>query len=97
MALSLASATGPQSGDMFAVFARHSAFAMHACIVRRLLVDAVGGFDTSLRTCEDWDLWQRIARTGSRFGVIREVLAFYRMRRSRPRATARNFSPTVCA
>ena len=70
----------PQSGDLFPVFARLCPFAIHACIVRRSLVEAVGGFDTSLRTCEDWDLWQRIARAGARFGAIREILALYRMR-----------------
>lgn len=70
----------PGSGDLFAPFARTCAFAIHACIVRRSLVEAVGGFDTSLRTCEDWDLWQRIARTGARFGAIHEALARYRMR-----------------
>ncbi len=69
-----------QSGDLFAAFARACIIAIHACIIRRSLVEAVGGFDPALRTCEDWDLWQRIARTGARFGVMHEVYAFYRMR-----------------
>jgi glycosyltransferase involved in cell wall biosynthesis/GT2 family glycosyltransferase len=70
----------PPAGDMFAIWARRSAFPVHACIVRKSLVDAVGRFDTTLRKSADWDLWQRIARTGARFGAIRDVLAFYRMR-----------------
>jgi peptidoglycan/xylan/chitin deacetylase (PgdA/CDA1 family) len=70
----------PQLGDLFAVLTRYCAFAVHACVVRRSLVEAVGGFDPTLRTCEEWDLWQRIARSGARFGAIREVLALYRMR-----------------
>jgi glycosyltransferase involved in cell wall biosynthesis len=70
----------PPAGDMFAVWARRSAFPVHACIVKKTLVEAVGGFDVSLRKSADWDLWQRIARTGARFGAIREVLAYYRMR-----------------
>lgn len=69
----------PPSGDMFPTLARRATFPPHACIVRKSLVDEAGGFDTSLRTCPDWDLWQRIARTGARFGAVREVLAFYRM------------------
>jgi glycosyltransferase involved in cell wall biosynthesis len=69
----------PPAGDMFATLARRATFPPHACVVRKSLVDDVGGFDTSLRTCPDWDLWQRIARTGARFGAVREVLAFYRM------------------
>jgi hypothetical protein len=47
--------------------------------VRKSLVDAVGGFDVSLRKSPDWDLWQRVARTGARFGHVDETLAFYRM------------------
>lgn len=70
----------PQSGKLFDLFARYCAFAIHACIIRRSLVEAVGNFDTSLHTCPDWDLWQRIARTGVRFGAVHEVLALYRMR-----------------
>jgi peptidoglycan/xylan/chitin deacetylase (PgdA/CDA1 family)/GT2 family glycosyltransferase/2-polyprenyl-3-methyl-5-hydroxy-6-metoxy-1,4-benzoquinol methylase len=67
-------------GNLFEAFARYCAVAIHACIVRRSLVEAVGGFDASLRTCEDWDLWQRIVRSGARFGMVHEVLACYRIR-----------------
>lgn len=70
----------PPEGDMFSTLARRAAFPIHACIVRKSLVEVVGKFDTSLRTSPDWDLWQRIARTGARFGAVREVLALYRMR-----------------
>ncbi len=70
----------PPEGDLFPVLARRAAFPVHACLVRRSLVEAVGRFDTSLRKSADWDLWQRIARTGAQFGAVREVLAFYRMR-----------------
>ena len=69
-----------KTGDLFAVLARGCIFSIHSCVIRRVLVEAAGGFDTSLRTCEDWDLWQRIARTGARFGAIPDVLAHYRMR-----------------
>ncbi len=71
-----------QSENIFGLFACCCAFAIHACVVRRTLIKAVGGFDTSLRTCPDWDIWQRIARTGTRIGAVHEVLAFYRMRRN---------------
>jgi hypothetical protein len=69
----------PPSGDLFPTLAKRVAFAVHACIVRKSLVTAVGQFDTSLRHVADWDLWQRIARTGARFGAVPEVLAYYRM------------------
>ena len=70
----------PPPGDLFPILARRAAFPVHACVVRKSLVSAVGNFDCSLHTCPDWDLWQRVARTGARFGAVREVLAFYRMR-----------------
>ncbi|MBD1940286.1 trifunctional glycosyltransferase/class I SAM-dependent methyltransferase/polysaccharide deacetylase [Microcoleus sp. FACHB-68] len=66
--------------NMFATLAGNNVFAIHACIVRRSIVAGVGGFDPSLKTCEDWDLWQRIARTGAHFSLIPEPLAQYRMR-----------------
>lgn len=69
-----------QPNDVFSISARCCPFAIHACVVRRSLVEMVGGFDTSLKTCPDWDLWQRIARTGARFEAIPDVPARYRMR-----------------
>jgi glycosyltransferase involved in cell wall biosynthesis len=69
----------PPVGDLFPTLARRAAFPVHACVVRKALVDEVGGFDTTLRTSPDWDLWQRLARSGARFGAVREVLAYYRM------------------
>ncbi len=71
---------GLQSSDPFVFFSRNSDFAIHTCIVRRSLVEAVGGFDVSFKTCEDWDLWQRIARTGARFKGVHELLALYRVK-----------------
>ena len=70
----------PPEGDLFEILACRCAFAIHACLMPRSLVEAAGCFDTTLRTCEDWDLWQRVARTGAKFGLLREVLAYYRMR-----------------
>jgi glycosyltransferase involved in cell wall biosynthesis len=67
------------AGDLFPTLARRAAFPIHACVVRKTRVDEVGQFDTSLKTSPDWDLWQRVARTGARFGVVDDVLAFYRM------------------
>lgn len=72
--------TGAEAGDLFAHLACYCAFAIHSCVVRRTLVEEVGGFDPSLLTCEDWDLWQRLARAGARFSQVSEVLALYRMR-----------------
>lgn len=70
----------PLDSGPFEVLGRQCAFAVHACVVRRSLVQAVGGFDPGLATHEDWDLWHRLARAGARFGSVPEVLAIYRMR-----------------
>ena len=66
--------------DMFPLTARGCPLAMHGCIIRKAVVEAVGGFDTSLRTCEDWDLWQKVARMGIHTEGTAKVMAFYRMR-----------------
>jgi len=66
--------------DAFNLFAFTCAFCIHSCLVKKLAVLKVGKFDQSLITCEDWDLWQRIARTGAKFTLIPDYLAVYRMR-----------------
>ncbi|MBW4523134.1 MAG: polysaccharide deacetylase family protein [Scytolyngbya sp. HA4215-MV1] len=78
---------GKSESDLFPVLTRCCTFAIHTCLVRKSLVEHVGGFDRTLKTCEDWDLWQRIARMGAKFGLVPEVLAFYRMR---PDSLSRN-------
>jgi glycosyltransferase involved in cell wall biosynthesis len=51
----------------FDAFARRCAAKIHSVLINRRVLDAAGGFDPSLRTCEDWDLWQRAARVGGRW------------------------------
>jgi len=53
-------------------------FPVHAALVRRDIVQAVGGFDTTLCSEEDWDLWLRIAVHGEMAGIP-EPLARYRL------------------
>lgn len=79
----------PALADLFPILACYCPFAIHACIVRRTLVEAAGGFDSRLETCEEWDMWQRVARCGARFGTVPEVLAFYR---SRPGSASTNIA-----
>lgn len=63
--------------DTFEIAAHSCPFAIHACVIRRDLVDEVGGFDETLAVAEDWDLWQRLARQGLRLESIDDTLAFY--------------------
>ena len=62
----------------FEMFARSCAAAIHAVLIERDMIDRIGGFDTSLRTCEDWDLWQRAARMGGRWVHVDAPLTYYR-------------------
>jgi hypothetical protein len=62
----------------FEDFARGCLVAMTSVLVDRELVLLLGSFDTSLRVCEDWDLWQRVARYGGRWAVVDEKLSYYR-------------------
>ena len=62
----------------FETFARTCAVAIHAVLIERETVLRAGRFATELRTCEDWDLWQRVARQGGRWVHVAEPLAFYR-------------------
>jgi peptidoglycan/xylan/chitin deacetylase (PgdA/CDA1 family) len=66
--------------DLFEYFAFQCCFPIHACVLRRDLAVAVGGFDATLVTCEDWDFFQRVARTGAHFARVPEPLAFYQVR-----------------
>ena len=72
--------TCTRSGDLFDLLGKASQFPIHSCLVRRRCLDQVGLFDPSLKTGEDWDLWQRVARTGARFISIPDPSARYRMR-----------------
>jgi peptidoglycan/xylan/chitin deacetylase (PgdA/CDA1 family)/2-polyprenyl-3-methyl-5-hydroxy-6-metoxy-1,4-benzoquinol methylase len=71
----------------FETFARRCPIRTHALLVDRKTIVELGGFDVSLRTCEDWDLWQRLARLGKRWVMVDESLAFYR---TSPNSLTRN-------
>jgi hypothetical protein len=47
--------------------------------VRRERLLAAGGFAVDMRTAADWELWLRLALGGSRFGLVDEPLAAYRL------------------
>lgn len=69
----------PINDDHYAELLRGNYIAMHATVMyRRAVFAAVGEFDESLRMCEDYDLYLRIARA---FPICRhaEVVAEYRM------------------
>jgi glycosyltransferase involved in cell wall biosynthesis len=64
--------------DHYGALLQGNHIGMHATVMyRRTLFDAVGGYNTSLRACEDYDLYLRIAR---RYPITchDEVVAEYR-------------------
>ncbi len=67
-----------ETGDQrVAILRRNFVFGLAA--VRRQALLAVGGFDGEIRFAADWDLWVRLALSGSRFGCIDQPLARYRL------------------
>jgi glycosyltransferase involved in cell wall biosynthesis/peptidoglycan/xylan/chitin deacetylase (PgdA/CDA1 family) len=64
--------------DALESFARSCAVAIHTVLIDRETVLRLGGFDTALTTCEDWDLWQRVARFGQSWVQVPQTLAYYR-------------------
>ncbi len=77
--------------DLFPLAGRTCPFAIHACVLRRALLERAGGFDELLVTSEDFDLWQRVARVGARFVALGEYLATYRLRERQSWFDARRF------
>ncbi|HLO81838.1 MAG TPA: glycosyltransferase [Chitinophagaceae bacterium] len=71
----------PDVEDMFPYFSHTCPFVVHACVINRKLIENAGVFDSKVGYVEDWDFWQRVSRTGARFKLIRETLAYYRMRK----------------
>jgi hypothetical protein len=69
-----------QEGDLLAALLLGNLVPPHAVMVRSALVDQAGGFDETLTSVEDWDLWLRISRNGCRWACIDRPLAEYRVR-----------------
>lgn len=66
--------------DPFSLLCCEGPIPIHSALVRRDLVAEMGGFDPDLKTSEDWDLWQRLARRGVAFAQVDAVVAMYRSR-----------------
>jgi peptidoglycan/xylan/chitin deacetylase (PgdA/CDA1 family) len=68
----------PSERSFFRAISTGCGFPLHSAIVRTAPVREVGGFDVDLMTCEDWDLWLRLARSGVVFQSRPGEIAFYR-------------------
>jgi hypothetical protein len=68
----------PVSGDAFMPMLRQNRVQTSTVVIRRELLEDLGGFDESLDAWEDVDLWVRAARR-SAFAYAPDVLGTYRM------------------
>ena len=59
-----------------------------AVAFKRSIFEFSGGFDTSLKSAEDWDLWIRLYKIGSSLGISEESSALYRIS---PNSMSRQF------
>ena len=81
-----------EQGDLFSKLATSCRFVIHSCLVRRAIVERAKGFDPAYTVCEDWDLWQRIARLGVGSRTPPGARLAFGSARSRRRRTARDCS-----
>jgi glycosyltransferase involved in cell wall biosynthesis len=68
------------TGSCYEVFFRRNVVVVSSVIVRKECLDRIGNFDEELRrrTCEDYDLWFRIARHYE-LAYVEEPLTLYRL------------------
>ncbi|UJP64170.1 glycosyltransferase family 2 protein [Mongoliitalea daihaiensis] len=52
--------------------------ACHSILIRKSLADQLGEFDTTLKSCEDWDYWIRAGKVGAKIKSIPQDLVGYR-------------------
>jgi glycosyltransferase involved in cell wall biosynthesis len=67
-----------EEGDPVTEFLSTCPWPIHAALVRRTVIDAVGGFSEQRFSSMDYDLWLRILGHTRRMVRVPEVLAFYR-------------------
>jgi glycosyltransferase involved in cell wall biosynthesis len=65
-------------GDAAARLALANVYGVSTVVVRRSAFERTGGFDTGLDSCEDWDMWLRLAESDFWARGTREPLARYR-------------------
>jgi hypothetical protein len=61
---------------------QHNPLHVGSVLIRRVWIEQVGYFDESLRACEDWDMWLRLAKAGCRMVSIERTVSLYRVHRS---------------
>lgn len=67
-----------EAEDVVAAFVRTCPWPIHAALLRRTLVDRLGGFSERRFSSMDYDFWLRALALTRRIKRVPEVLAFYR-------------------
>jgi GT2 family glycosyltransferase len=67
-------------GFAFEAFAHWIPLACQTMLLRTSALSEAGEFDVSLRACEDWDMWLRMARSGVHWASVPKPLSVVRMR-----------------
>lgn len=57
----------------------HNIGPVHTIIIRRSIIKQMHGFDETLNSCEDWDMWIRVAKFGIKKVSINKALVGYRL------------------
>lgn len=71
-----------EAGAQFRALLEDGYLALSMMMIPRTVLQRVGTFDESLRVCQDYDLWLRCLRAGSRVVCASEPLGVYRRMRS---------------
>ncbi len=79
---SIAATKRDLSGDLFSSLMLGGYFPPHTVMIRRAVLDEVGGFDPALGGHADYELWLRVAGAGHRAAFVPEALANYRVHAS---------------
>jgi glycosyltransferase involved in cell wall biosynthesis len=67
-----------EDGEPVRTFLKECPWPIHAILMRRQTVVRMGGFSERCFSAMDYDLWLRLAASGSRMIRVPEVLSFYR-------------------
>ena len=66
-------------GSFFRQVYRRSFIATSSVVIKKEVLDKVGGFDSTLLIAEDLDLWLRIALNRTNYHYLKERLLYYRV------------------
>lgn len=67
-------------GDLWQRLMLENFIVLSSVMIRRTVIQDIGGFDTSLASVEDWDLWLKLAARGVRFAAVGEPVTMYQWR-----------------